>query len=267
MVQKIIFSLSSIIIILILFILSKNSYRYRNLLGSFGLFLSSLYIIWRIFFTLPNISTIDFIFAFLLIFFETISLGQNLVLRLLFSKHKPMILERTKLFKEKPTIDIIISTYNETPEILERTIVGCLNIIYPKNKLNIYLGDDGKRSSIKNLCSKYQINYITRDDNKNAKAGNINNVLKTANGEFVLLLDADMIPKDSIITAMLDYFEDESTGFVQSPQVFYNLDPFQYNLGIGLNIPNEQDFFMRTMQEKRAIFNSVLHVGTNALFR
>lgn len=264
---KIIFSLSSIIIILILFILSKNSYRYRNLLGLFGLFLSSLYIIWRVFFTLPNISTIDFIFAFLLIFFETISLGQNIVLRLLFSRHQPMILERTRLFNEKPTIDIIISTYNETPEILERTIVGCLNIIYPKNKLNIYLGDDGKRSEIKNLCSKYQINYITRNDNENAKAGNINNVLKTANGEFVLLLDADMIPKDSIITAMLDYFEDESTGFVQSPQVFYNLDPFQYNLGIGLNIPNEQDFFMRTMQEKRAIFNSVLHVGTNALFR
>jgi len=264
---KILLSLSSIIIIFILFLLSQHNYRYRNLLGIFGLILSSLYITWRIFFTLPNITTIDFIFAFLLLFFETISFGQNIVLRLLFSKHDPIILDRNISFDEYPNIDVIISTYNEPLEILERTIVGCLNIDYPKDKLNIYLGDDGKRSEVNKLCAKYNINYLTRSDNKNAKAGNINNVLKTAVGEFILLLDADMIPKTNIITAMLYYFEDENTGFVQSPQVFYNQDPFQYNLGIGLDIPNEQDFFMRTMQEKRALFNSVLHVGTNALFR
>lgn len=264
---KIILSLSSLMIVFVLFLLSQHNSRYRNLLGIFGLLLSLVYVTWRIFFTLPNIATIDFIFAFLLLFFETIAFGQNIVLRLLFSKHDPIILERNAIFDEYPTIDVIISTYNESLEILERTIVGCLNINYPKDKLNIYIGDDGKRNEVNNLCTNYNIHYITRINNKNAKAGNINNVLKTATSEFILLLDADMIPKTTIITSMLYYFEDEDTGFVQSPQVFYNQDPFQYNLGIGLDIPNEQDFFMRTMQEKRALFNSVLHVGTNALFR
>jgi len=253
-------------ITLILYSLS-NKKQFRNLLGVFGLFLSSVYIFWRIFYTLPDIRTFDFIFAFLLIFFETVALGQNVVLRLLFSKHEPVIVERTRPFIEKPTVDIIISTYNEPEDILKRTIVGCLNIDYPKGKLKIYMGDDGNRASIRELCEQYGINYMIRDNNEHAKAGNINNVLTKASGEFVLLLDADMIPKENIISVMLDYFEDESTGFVQSPQVFYNMDPFQYNLGVGTNIPNEQDFFMRTMQEKRAHFNAVLHVGTNALFR
>lgn len=256
-----------LMIILIFYSLSKESYKYRNLLGLFGLFVSSIYIIWRIFYTLPRIGTIDFIFAFLLIFFETIALGQNLVLRLLFSRHKAIILERTTPFEENPTIDVIISTYNEPEDILKRTIIGCLNIDYPKDKINIYMGDDGKRESVRELCHHYDIHYVTREKLEHAKAGNINNVLKIASGEFLLLLDADMIPKENIITSMLEYFEDQATGFVQSPQVFYNMDPFQYNLGMGTNIPNEQDFFMRTMQEKRAYFNAVLHVGTNALFR
>ncbi len=266
MFVKVTLSLLMISITLILYSLS-NKKQFRNLLGVFGLFLSSVYIFWRIFYTLPDIRTFDFIFAFLLIFFETVALGQNVVLRLLFSKHEPVIVERTRPFIEKPTVDIIISTYNEPEDILKRTIVGCLNIDYPKGKLKIYMGDDGNRASIRELCEQYGINYMIRDNNEHAKAGNINNVLTKASGEFVLLLDADMIPKENIISVMLDYFEDESTGFVQSPQVFYNMDPFQYNLGVGTNIPNEQDFFMRTMQEKRAHFNAVLHVGTNALFR
>jgi len=263
---KIALSLFMVFITLVLYSLSKKN-PFRNLLGVFGLFLSSVYIFWRIFYTLPDVRTFDFIFAFLLIFFETVALGQNIVLRLLFSKHKPIVVERTQPFTDKPTVDIIISTYNEPEDILKRTIVGCLNIDYPKDKLKIYMGDDGNRASIRGLCEQYGINYIIRDNNEHAKAGNINNVLTKASGEFVLLLDADMIPKANIISAMLYYFEDKATGFVQSPQVFYNMDPFQYNLGMGSNIPNEQDFFMRTMQEKRAHFNAVLHVGTNALFR
>jgi len=263
---KVALSLLMIAITFFLYFLSKKNLS-RNILGILGLFLSSVYIFWRIFYTLPDIRTFDFIFAFMLIFFETIALGQNFVLRMLFSRHESVLVERTHPFIEKPLVDIIISTYNEPEDILKRTIVGCLNIDYPEDKLKIYMGDDGNRESVRNLCRQYGINYIVRDNNEHAKAGNINNVLTKASGELILLLDADMIPKENIVNAMLDYFEDESTGFVQSPQVFYNMDPFQYNLGMGSNIPNEQDFFMRTMQEKRAHFNAVLHVGTNALFR
>ena len=53
--------------------------------------------------------------------------------------------------------------------------------------------------------------------------------------------------------------------FVQTPQVYYNQDMYQYNLN--RKIPNEQDFFMRDIEVARAASNAVLHVGTNAVFR
>lgn len=40
---------------------------------------------------------------------------------------------------------------------------------------------------------------------------------------------------------------------------------YQYNLR--RNIPNEQDFFMRDIQEARASLDAILYVGTNAVFR
>jgi cellulose synthase (UDP-forming) len=164
-------------------------------------------------------------------------------------------------------VDVMIMTYNEELSLLKKTIAGCLNLEYPGNRLNIYLCDDGRRDAAKSLCNEFGIHYITRDDNQHAKAGNINNALKQTAGEFILLLDADMVPKPGFLEKTIHYFTNQNVGFVQTPQVFSNPDPFQYNLGFNRSIPNEQDFFMMDVQGGRARFNSVLHVGTNAVFR
>ena len=79
------------------------------------------------------------------------------------------------------------------------------------------------------------------------------------------VLDADMIPREEFLEKTVGYFSDENMAFVQTPQVYYNQDMYQYNLK--KNIPNEQDFFMRDIQEARASRDAVLHVGTNAVFR
>ena len=160
-----------------------------------------------------------------------------------------------------------ISTYNEPLFIVSRTVLAALKIEYSKCRLNVYVGDDGSRDEIKKFCEKCGAHYVSREDHSHAKAGNINNVLSQCNGELVLVLDADMIPKKSIAMDMIYYFEDSKTEFVQSPQVFYNNDVYQNNLNVGNFVPNEQDFFMRNTQEKRAAYNAVLHVGSNAVFR
>lgn len=144
-------------------------------------------------------------------------------------------------------------------------MAASLNLNYPKDKLNIYICDDGHRNELKKLCNKYKINYITREDNEGAKAGNINNALTHIKGDLFAVLDADMIPKKEFLQKTVGYFSDDNMAFIQTPQVYYNQDIYQYNLG--KNIPNEQDFFMRDIQEARASRDAVLHVGTNAVFR
>ncbi len=246
---------------------SRKSARALRLLGIVGSVYAMIYLVWRITSTLPPVTSAGFVFGLLLVIFETLAIGQSLLFKLLFSSQRSLSIERSAPFEGLPTVDVIISTYNEPLEILERTLVSCREIDYPQELLTIYLGDDGRRQEVMHLCERYGVHYITRDDNDHAKAGNINNVLKGATGDLILMLDADMIPREDIVRSMVFYFEDPSTGFVQSPQVFYNLDPFQYNLNVGASIPNEQDFFMRTIEQKRALYNAVLHVGTNALFR
>lgn len=256
--------------VLILFMMYYGALKYPRLnrvLGILGGIYGLIYILWRFFYTLPFTEIIGLAFGILLVTFETLAYGQSLVFKLLFSSQKELDWKRERVFEEYPTVDIIVSTYNESEDILKRTLIGCMNIDYPKEKLTVYIGDDGKREEIRILAQTLGVNYVTRMNNAHAKAGNINNVMDKSQGEFVLLLDADMIPKSNIVQSLLVYFEDNRTGFVQSPQVFYNLDPFQYNLDVGEAIPNEQDFFMRTVQGKRSLYNAVLHVGTNALFR
>jgi cellulose synthase (UDP-forming) len=192
---------------------------------------------------------------------------QSIVFKTILGTSKKLVPKKDKKFKELPTLDVIISTYNEPLYILSRTILAAMKIDYPKCKLNVYVGDDGSRQEIKDFCDKVGAHYVSREDHSHAKAGNINNVLNNSNGEYLLLLDTDMIPKKSIAFDMIYYFEDSKAGFVQSPQVFYNNDVYQINLKVGDAVPNEQDFFMRDILEKRAAYNAVLHVGSNAIFK
>ena len=66
----------------------------------------------------------------------------------------------------------LICTYNEPLDLLQKTIIASIKLNYPKNKVKIYVCDDGKRNELKNLCKRYKVNYITREDNGGAKARN-----------------------------------------------------------------------------------------------
>lgn len=224
-----------------------------------------IYIIWRIT-TIPTSNLPGLILGIILYLAEFLGLISFLIFQFLFTKKYEITPKSLKDFKNGyiPTVDVLICTYNEPLDLLKKTIVASKNMNYPKNKFKVYVCDDGKRNELKDLCKLFNVNYITRDDNKGAKAGNINNALKVITGDLFAVLDADMIPKGDFLNKTVGYFSNKNTAFVQTPQVYYNQDMYQYNLN--KNIPNEQDFFMRNIEQSRAAINAVLHVGTNALF-
>lgn len=91
-----------------------------------------------------------------------------------------------------PSVDLLIPTYNEDFEVLERTILGALNIDYPR--LTVYILDDGKRDWLRDYCAAKGVRYVRRAKNEHAKAGNLNHALSVSTGEFVAVLDADFSP-------------------------------------------------------------------------
>ena len=253
-------------LLLVTFFLSRKNSNYRVLLITVNTVVSLFYIIWRITVIPVNSGLLSFVLGVVLYSAELLGLVAFFNFQYLFAKKYQLELKTLNDFNNNiPSVDVLICTYNEPLNLLEKTIVASTNMNYPLDKLNIYVCDDGRRDNLKELCTKYGVNYITRDNNEGAKAGNINNALKHINSDLFAVLDADMIPKEEFLEKTIGYFSDENMAFVQTPQVYYNKDMYQYNLK--KKIPNEQDFFMREIQEARASRGAVLHVGTNAVFR
>ena len=160
------------------------------------------------------------------------------------------------------SVDIFIPTYNESIEILEATMVGCRKIKYPHRT---YILDDGKREEVKQLALLLGCIYLSRPTNEHAKAGNINYALAKTAGEFIVVLDADMVPQPDFLDRTLGYFEDEKLAFIQMPQEFYNQDSIQHDREE--KHWHEQSLFFRVIQPGKNHSNSAFWCGSPSIVR
>ena len=165
----------------------------------------------------------------------------------------------------RPSVDIMVASYNETGDILTRTLVGCQAIDYPNKR--IHLLDDGNRPEIAALCAELGVNYIKRDNNRGAKAGNLNHALGQTNADFVVTFDADHVPVSSFLAETLGHFRESDVAQVQTAHHFYNPDLFQGRLRSQEYIANEQDMFYHIVQPGRDVDNASFYCGSGAVFR
>ncbi len=261
--------LSAILALMLVF--ASLTHRDRKKLKyfiAFAMFIQTVYMVWRLLFTIPVFNIFSLVLGGLLFLAELVALVQSTTHRLMFLKDYEPIIKTIHDLDEIPTVDILIATYNEPVSVLRNTIAAATSQKYPKDKYNVFICDDGCREEVRILAEEYGAIWAIREKHTHAKAGNLNNCLQHyANGELFAVLDADMIPKTTFLERMVGYFDDPNMALVQAPQVFYNPDPFQNNLKLFETIPNEQDFFMREVLERRSMFNAVLNVGSNAIFR
>ena len=236
-----------------------------------SILLTLAYIIYRIFFTIPTtLGFVSIFFAILILLieiWEAFDFFTYCINILSVTKKSPKIPDFS-IIQEIPDVDVFIATYNESQNILTRTISACLDMDYPdKNKVHIYLCDDGDRVEIKELAQSYNIGYISRSSRKDAKAGNYNNALKKTYSPYIATFDADMAPtKDFLISTLPFHFKEKKVGFVQLPQSFINPDIFQYRFKMEKKLPFEQEYFYHSIQIAKNKTNSVVYCGTNALF-
>jgi cellulose synthase/poly-beta-1,6-N-acetylglucosamine synthase-like glycosyltransferase/tetratricopeptide (TPR) repeat protein len=166
---------------------------------------------------------------------------------------------------EGRTVDVLVPTYNEDPALLRATLEACIRMDYPHKT---YVLDDGRRPEVEALARELGVIYITRPDNRHAKAGNLNNALEQTNGEFVVVLDADHVPEPHFITRLIGYFRDEKMAYVQTPHAFYNFDSFQARLDhTNRRYWEEGNLFYRVIQPGRNRWNCPIFAGSAAMFR
>lgn len=251
----------------------------------------TIYILWRIFFTIPSIQqygVLAFVCGILLVVAEAISALEAF---LHYSDmHHMVVPEKPEIPLELyPDVDVFIATHNEEVSLLYKTANGCKHMHYPDpSKVHVYLCDDGNRPAVAELAKELGVGYLGLADNKLAKAGNLNNALSKTHSPYIATFDADMIPTSDFLMETIPYMflpqfkkdeedghwrprteeeldPDFKMGFIQTPQSFYNPDLFQYFLYSEGRIPNEQDFFFREINVGRNSANAAIYAGSNTL--
>lgn len=167
-----------------------------------------------------------------------------------------------------PTVDVYIPTYNEPLDVVRDTVLAAQCMDYPRDKMKIYLLDDGKRSEFAVFAADVGVGYITRNDNAHAKAGNLNHAMKLTNGELICVFDCDHVATRIFLQATVGGFlKDPKLALVQTPHYFYSPDPFERNLSVGRDIPNEGALFYGPIQRGNDNWNATFFCGSCAVIR
>lgn len=167
--------------------------------------------------------------------------------------------------REGLSVDVFIPTYNESVDLVRKTLLAARHMDYPHTT---WLLDDGHNSEMQALAARLGVRYLARTENTDAKAGNLNNALLHSKADFVAIFDADHAPQKNFLTRTLGYFNDEDVAFVQTPQSFFNLDSYQHRLQAKKKtLWTEQSLFFKVIQRGKDYWNAAFFCGSCAVVR
>lgn len=164
-----------------------------------------------------------------------------------------------------PTVDVFVPTYNESPDLVRKTLVAAMAM---DGAHTTWLLDDGRRPEMEALARALGCAYLNRPDNTHAKAGNLNHALQHSKAQFIAIFDCDHAPRRDFLVKTLGYFDNPRVAFVQTPQDFYNLDSYQHRKRGGqTTVWTEQSLFFRVIQRGKDCRNAAFFCGSCAVVR
>lgn len=244
------------------------------------------YVYWRTTETLPPIDQLqDFIPGMLLYLAEMYNVLMLALSLFIVAMPLPSRPSRNDAAEDLPNVDVFIPTYNEDAKLLANTLAAAKAMDYPPERLTVWLLDDGgtvqKRSApdvasaeaamsrhqeLSELCRVLGANYLTRERNEHAKAGNLNNGLAHSTGDLVAVFDADHAPARDFLRETVGYFsEDPKLFLVQTPHFFINPDPLERNLQTFETMPSENEMFYGIIQRGLDKWNAAFFCGSAAV--
>jgi len=141
----------------------------------------------------------------------------------LYYKNRAKAARKTACFLQKPFVTVQLPMYNEQ-YVAKRVIEATCQIRYPRDRLEIQVLDDSTDETVdiaRRTCEEmraegHPVVYVHRDNRHGFKAGALENGLKTAKGELILIFDADFLPPEDILERLVDHFVDPKVGMVQA---------------------------------------------------
>ncbi len=130
-----------------------------------------------------------------------------------------------KNYNYKPFVSILIPAHNEAV-VIDKTIDNIMQMDYPNYEV-IVIDDrssDDTAAVLDNICSKYtNLKYFSRTkDAFPGKSAVLNDALKIAKGDAILVFDADARVKPDFLKELIPALEPEQVGAVQARKVIIN---------------------------------------------
>ncbi|MDB5578330.1 MAG: glycosyl transferase, family 2 [Bradyrhizobium sp.] len=250
--------------------------RDRILFGSTAGSLLMMYALWRWHDTLPAFTvSVQTLWEYFFFAFEALAITYTMMsIVILFrsidrSGQADAAQDRMERQGDFPPVDIFICTYDEPLEILEKSILTALALDYPD--ATVWVLDDTRRRWLGEYCAAVGARYVTRDNNRHAKAGNLNNGLAVTaaetNAPVILVLDADFAPHRDFLKRSVGLLSNPDVAVVQTPQFYYNPDPIQHNLLAAQSWVDDQRFFFDIFQPAKDAWGCAFCVGTSFVVR
>ena len=164
-----------------------------------------------------------------------------------------------------PWVDVLVPSYGEPLEVMERSLRGCRALRYPQ--VRVWLLDDAARPELAALAGRLGCHYSSREQRQHAKAGNLNHVLPRLEGELIAVFDADVVPVREFLQRTVAPFRDPGVGLVQTPQTYMNADPVIRNLGLERWLLPDEESFYRWIEPVRQRLGAVVCAGTSFVVR
>jgi cellulose synthase/poly-beta-1,6-N-acetylglucosamine synthase-like glycosyltransferase len=151
----------------------------------------------------------------------------------LYFRHKKGRPQPTGRFKDQPGVTVQLPLFNEM-YVVERLLDSVVAIRYPRDRFQVQVLDDSidetqeicqrKVASLRRQFPDLDIEYIHRKDRTGFKAGALENGLKTAKGELILIFDADFLPRPDVLERTVNHFVDPKVAVVQCRWEHLNRD-------------------------------------------
>jgi len=163
-----------------------------------------------------------------------------------------------------PTVTVAIPCYNEE-QTISKTIKSLLLLDYPKDKIKIFVVDDGSSDNTWNVIQEFKDNpsVILIQKENGGKYTALNLILEKTNSEFFGCLDSDSLVHPQALKRILKYFERDPVTMAVAPSIIV------YNPKNILQHAQNIEYDMSIYTKKMLGFMGGIHVtpGPFSIFR
>lgn len=155
---------------------------------------------------------LTFWICFFIIFYTFFGYGILLYLLVRIKRlvKKPFLFSSTY---DLPSVTVIVAAFNEEG-LIEEKIKNCLELNYPKNKLQLIFITDGSSDRTPELVAKHSEIHLLHEDQRLGKMAAIKRAMPFVSGQITVFTDANTFLNKDALTHLVKHYQNPKIGAV-----------------------------------------------------